>query len=139
MSGLDSQSFKLYPSKIYYSFLNWHGLTSHDMLLPMLVSARVFLPGRTCFGCKLFPLLLKQHIREISESEKSKMLYFTKKNPLKVCDIILFQICLTIWKHFFFLVHLENSKFVTFSPIRGSSVLGKPMEYWNVIACSVRF
>ena len=63
MSGLDSQSFKLYPSKIYYSFLNWHGLTSHDMLLPMLVSARVFLPGRTCFGCKLFPLLLKQNMR----------------------------------------------------------------------------
>ena len=32
----------------------------------------------------------------------------------------------------------ENSKNATFSPIRGSSVPGKPIEYWNMTACPIQ-
>ena len=58
--------------------------------------------------------------------------------PLKGCDPLAFQIFWTSWKQLFFVV-LKNSKFANLSPIRGSLVLGKPMEYWNVKACSVHF
>ena len=50
-----------------------------------------------------------------------------------------FKIAIDQLETVFFLVDLENSKFATFSPIRGSSVLGKPMEYCNVMEFSVHF
>ena len=70
-------------------------------------------------------------------SAKSKRLFYTKNTLPRVVIFSFFKICSISWKQFFFLVDFEKSKFATFSPIRGSSVLGKPMEPWYMTACSV--
>ena len=40
---------------------------------------------------------------------------------------------------FSFWSNLENTKFATFSPIRGSSELGKTIESWHMKACYIHF
>ena len=44
------------------------------------------------------------------------------------------KIIISVDKGNIFFVDFKILEFVTFSLIRGSSVLSKPMEYWNVTA-----
>ena len=61
---------------------------------------------------------------------------FTLKYPPNDVDILIFQNKSSIGNSFLFGLEPCFGKFenATLSPIRGSSVPGKPMEYWNMTA-----
>ena len=57
----------------------------------------------------------------------------------KGCDILLLQIFSISQKQFLFFIEFGYFIICDFSPIRGSSVLGKPVKYWYFTACYVHF
>ena len=87
------------------------------------------------------PLSVPTYIHGCSmlESEKIRRKFYTEI-PSQGCWYFILHFFLINRKQFSFFgrnLDLKNSKNTTFSPIRGSSVPGKPMQYWNTMALPV--
>ena len=75
----------------------------------------------------------------VLESAKSKRLFYTKIPCQGLWSSPFSKFVRSAGNNFSFWSILLNSEFATFLPIRGSSVLGKPMEPRNMTTCSVYF
>ena len=64
VSGWGFNHFNFTSVQCTIVILTWRYFISYAIVLNMLFFDHIFRPGYICFGCKMFPLLLKKHIQE---------------------------------------------------------------------------